>query len=78
MEGQMAKQVNAAGVSNANARIAAGDVVDQPWSFSAADGNAMLGANGDDWAEYGRWHLRQIQLNRKKRRRITCINSHLF
>jgi hypothetical protein len=57
MEGQMAKQVNAAGVSNANARIAAGDVVDQPWSFSAADGNAMLGANGDDWAEYGRWHL---------------------
>lgn len=32
---------------------------DSPWSFSAADGDALLGANGDDWANYKLWHLVQ-------------------
>jgi len=27
------------------------------WSFSAADGNKMLGENGDNWSEYASWHL---------------------
>lgn len=27
------------------------------WSFSAADGNKLLGPNGDDWKTYGNFHL---------------------
>jgi hypothetical protein len=27
------------------------------WSFTAADGNALLGADGDDWANYAKYHL---------------------
>jgi hypothetical protein len=50
--------VNGAGRSNANSRISAGDVdLNGAWSFSAADGNKLLGSNGDDWANYAKWHL---------------------
>jgi hypothetical protein len=27
------------------------------WSFSAEDGDALLGPKGDDWDKFGRWHL---------------------
>jgi len=51
-------KVNKAGVSNARALINAGDVdLTGAWSFSAADGNKLLGENGDDWANFAKWHL---------------------
>lgn len=53
----MAREMNSAGSRNAAARIAAGDVSNGSWSFSAEDGNRMLGSSGNDWAEYSRWHL---------------------
>jgi HK97 family phage major capsid protein/HK97 family phage prohead protease len=49
--------VNRTAVTNARARISAGDVSSGAWSFSASDGNSMLGAAGDDWATYSKWHL---------------------
>jgi hypothetical protein len=39
------------------AMVRAGDYVDQPWSFSAEDGNAILGENGDNWNEFADWNL---------------------
>ncbi len=46
------------GEAAGNARIAAGDVdKTSDWSFSAEDGNKLLGANGDDWDTYGKWFL---------------------
>jgi HK97 family phage major capsid protein/HK97 family phage prohead protease len=54
----MAMTLNSSGAAFARARIAAGDYdASAAWSFSAADGDAMLGANGDNWANYDRWHL---------------------
>jgi|GEM_PF-107580 len=50
--------LNPSGAAFARARIAAGDYdATAAWSFTAADGDAMLGANGDNWANYDRWHL---------------------
>lgn len=49
--------VNGSAASNARRLISAGKVVDRPWAFSSGDGNRLLGENGDDWAEYARWHL---------------------
>lgn len=50
--------LNAEGESSALALIRAGHYdMATPWSFSAEDGNALLGPNGDDWDRYGRWHL---------------------
>lgn len=50
--------LNAAGNRNAHARIRAGDVdASSDWSFSAEDGNRLLGDNGDDWQNYGKWHM---------------------
>lgn len=49
--------LNSSGRRNAAAKISAGSYdVNSSWSFSAADGNAILG-DPPDWAEYGRWHL---------------------
>ncbi len=46
------------GEAQGMARIAAGDVdKTSDWSFSAEDGDKMLGANGDDWTEYAKWFL---------------------
>jgi len=28
-----------------------------PWSFTGADGNKLLGENGDNWGEYALWHM---------------------
>jgi len=44
-------------ISNAKKLINAGKVSNAPWSFSGADGNALLGENGDDWANYALWHI---------------------
>lgn len=50
--------LNAEGESSAHALIRAGHYdMAAPWSFSAEDGDALLGPNGDDWDRYGRWHL---------------------
>lgn len=53
----MATHVNSAGVSHAKSLASAGKINRGEWSFSAEDGNALLGTNGDDWANYGKWHL---------------------
>lgn len=43
---------------NAKSLIEDGKVnLNGAWSFSAADGNKLLGKNGDDWAAYALWHL---------------------
>lgn len=51
----MAVTVNRKGLTRARALIADGKINEGAWSFSAADGNKLLGDN--DWAEYGRWFL---------------------
>jgi hypothetical protein len=50
--------LNLTGESYAHSPIAAGKVDRaSAWSFDAADGNALLGKNGDDWENYSRYHL---------------------
>ena len=50
--------LHGAGKTRANALIDSGKVNrTSSWSFSAADGNALLGENGDDWDNYGRHHI---------------------
>lgn len=54
----MATDLNLAGESHAHSLIAAGKVdKTAPWSFSAEDGNALLGKDGKDWESYGQAHL---------------------
>lgn len=53
----MARSLNAAGSRNAHAKVSAGDVSNGAWSFTGADGDKMLGPDGTDYAEFGRWHL---------------------
>ena len=56
----MALKVNRAAVSHAKSLIADGKVdKGQDWSFSAEDGNALLGKGGDDWKTFASWHLAQ-------------------
>lgn len=40
-------------------RLIRADLVDKEsdWGFSAADGNKLLGTNGDNWDNYGKFHL---------------------
>jgi phage I-like protein len=46
------------GLSHAHSLVSAGKVnKSASWSFSAEDGNAMLGQGGDDWTKYGSFHL---------------------
>jgi hypothetical protein len=50
--------LNKAGDARACALIAAGKVdADSSWSFSGADGDKLLGDDGDDWSNYGKWFL---------------------
>lgn len=50
--------LNLAGESYAHSLIAAGKVDRaSPWAFEAADGNALLGKDGNDWEAFGRVHL---------------------
>lgn len=53
----MTVKLNTSGESHATSLIASGKVDDGEWSFSAEDGNKLLGANGDDWTNYAKWHL---------------------
>lgn len=50
--------LNQTGLAHARSLIAAGKVdKTSDWSFTADDGNALLGASGADWTEYSRVHL---------------------
>jgi hypothetical protein len=50
--------LNLDGESHAHSLIAAGKVdTTSDWSFSADDGNKLLGADGDDWDTYSKFHL---------------------
>jgi HK97 family phage prohead protease len=50
--------LNATGESFARSLIASGAVdKTSDWSFTADDGNALLGRDGADWASYGKAHL---------------------
>lgn len=54
----MTIQLNAPGSRYVRSLISDGKVdKDSAWSFSAEDGNALLGDAGDDWTAYGRVHL---------------------
>jgi|HubBroStandDraft_6_1064221.scaffolds.fasta_scaffold223090_2 HK97 family phage prohead protease len=54
----MSIDLNLAGESYAHSLIAAGKVDrNAAWSFSAEDGNALLGKGGDDWDSYSKVHL---------------------
>jgi HK97 family phage prohead protease len=54
----MTVKLNKAGERHAAALIAAGKYdKDAAWSFSAEDGDALLGENGDDWKAYAAVHL---------------------
>ena len=58
VEAYAQNKVNGSGASYASERIESGNVnTMSPWSFSAEDGNALLGPNGDDWENYGKYHL---------------------
>ena len=50
--------LNKTGYSHAKAYIKKGSIdKDSSWSFSAADGNKLLGPKGNNWAEYKKWFL---------------------
>jgi ATP-dependent Clp protease protease subunit len=54
----MAAGLNRRGRQFARDMIASGDVDrESAWSFSAADGNSLLGEGGGDWTNYGKHHL---------------------
>jgi phage I-like protein len=47
-----------AGLTHARSLIQNGSIdKDSSWSFSAEDGNKMLGADGNDWKNYASFHL---------------------
>lgn len=49
---------NTAAITYLKSLISAGKVdTASAWSFSAADGDALLGKNGDDWTSYAKVHL---------------------
>lgn len=53
-----ANEANKAGVAYATSLVRSGKVNrEASWSFSAADGNKLLGSSDDDWTNYGRHHL---------------------
>jgi HK97 family phage prohead protease len=53
-----AVSLNSAGSAHASSLVGSGDVdTNSGWSFGADDGNKLLGENGDDWANYGKWFL---------------------
>lgn len=59
--GAMRQQTNSEqgeSVANLKRLIESGKVdKTSPWSFTAADGDKLLGENGDDWDTYSLWHL---------------------
>ncbi len=58
-EGQ---KLNSKCVTFAKSCIASGKVdASSAWSFSGSDGDSLLGTNGDDWANYAKYHLVEDQ-----------------
>ena len=53
----MKNKLHNAGRQFAEKLIAAGDISRDAWTFSAEEENALLGADGDNWAAYAMWHL---------------------
>lgn len=54
----MGLKVNSSGVSYCESLIEDGKVdTESSWSFTAEDGDALLGANGDDWEAFAKVHL---------------------
>lgn len=54
----MTVSLNAKGVTHANNLISSGSIdFDSDWSFSGADGDALLGSDGSDWSNYADWFL---------------------
>src|SRR5271157_6405726 len=54
----MTNTLNGPGRSHANSLVSAGKIDrNSSWSFSAADGNKLLGDGGDDWSAYSAAHL---------------------
>jgi len=53
-----ADKVNPAGLKFAKSLLSSGKIdYKSSWSFDAGDGNKMLGADGDNWDEYSKYHL---------------------
>lgn len=53
----MANRLNSSGAAHARSLVASGKVNSSAsWSFSAADGNKLLG-DPPDWTRYGLWHM---------------------
>ena len=62
----MPVQLNNKAVTNAKGMIRVGNINSTAtWSFSASDGNKLLGGN-DDWAEFSKWHLAEDTSATKK------------
>jgi HK97 family phage prohead protease len=54
----MSMQLNSTGRAHAASLISQGAYdATSDWSFTADDGNALLGDAGDDWTNYARWFL---------------------
>lgn len=54
--------LNPSAPSLAESLIRSGSVdSDSSWSFSAGDGDALLGEDGEDWSRYSRFHLGLIE-----------------
>ena len=54
----MAVKLNTAGNSQAESLISNGNVdTTNDWSFTAEDGDKLLGSSGDDWSNYSKWFL---------------------
>jgi HK97 family phage major capsid protein/HK97 family phage prohead protease len=53
----MSTKLNHAGAAHAHELVTAGKVNGGTWDFTAEDGNKLLGANGDDWANYSKSFL---------------------
>lgn len=49
--------LNSKGLSHAKSLVKAGKVNDGAWEMTAEEENALLGKNGDDWANYAQWFL---------------------
>lgn len=50
---------NTKAISFLNELVSAGTINTGAWSFSAVDGNRLLGPDGNNWNQYGKVHLRE-------------------
>jgi HK97 family phage prohead protease len=57
-ENREINKLNPKGYDNALELVKSGKVdKDGEWDFTTDDGNALLGEDGDNWSNYGKWHL---------------------